>query len=57
MKKICAIMIMAGVVLAMATAGGCDSNLIGLDRILLQSMVSAVLICTGGLLMRRVALA
>ena len=47
MKKIFAFMMFAGLVLAMATAGGFDSGIIGTGRICMQSALSALLILSG----------
>lgn len=53
MKKIFGFMVMAGIVLAMATAGGFDSGIISIGRIFVQSVVSVVLIYTGGMMLGR----
>ena len=53
MKKIFAFMVLAGIVLAMATAGGFDSGIISIGRIFAQSIVSVVLIYSGGMLLGR----
>ncbi len=55
MKKMFGLMIFAGILLAAATAGACDSGVVGVDRILVQSLVSAALIYFGTLFMGRSA--
>lgn len=55
MKKIFTIMVLAGVVLAMATAGGFDSGVISIGRIFIQSIVSVALIYSGGMMLGRSA--
>lgn len=53
MKKLFGFMVICGIVLAMATAGGFDSGIISLGRIFVQSMVSVALISTGGMMLGR----
>ena len=53
MKKIFAFMMFAGLVLAMATAGGFDSGIISTGRICMQSALSALLILSGGMMLGR----
>ena len=53
MKKIFGFMIFTGVILAMATAGGFDSGIISLTRILVQSLISVILIYSGGMMLGR----
>ena len=55
MKKIFTLMVSMGIVLAMATAGGFDSGIISMERILIQSVVSVALICVGGMMQGRSA--
>ena len=47
MKKMFGLMVLAGVILAASTAGACDAGVMGADRILLQSLISAALIYFG----------
>jgi hypothetical protein len=53
MKKIFGFMVFTGVILAMATAGGFDSGIISINRILAQSVISVVLIYTGSAMLGR----
>ena len=53
MKKIFGFMVFAGVILAMATAGGFDSGIISMNRILAQSVISIALIYTGSVMLGR----
>ncbi|MBQ3110801.1 MAG: hypothetical protein IJC69_06640 [Clostridia bacterium] len=53
MKKIFGFMVFAGVILAMTTAGGFDSGIISISRILTQSVISIALIYTGSTMLGR----
>lgn len=53
MKKIFGFMVFTGVILAMATAGGFDSGIISINRILVQSVISVALIYTGSAMLGR----
>lgn len=53
MKKIFALMVLTGIVLAMATAGGFDSGVISIGRIFAQSAFSVALIYSGGIMLGR----
>lgn len=53
MKKLFGLMILAGIILAMATAGGFDSGVIDSGRIFVQSVISVALIYSGSVLMGR----
>ncbi|MBR5535954.1 MAG: hypothetical protein IKU60_04825 [Clostridia bacterium] len=55
MKKIFGLMIITGMFLAMTTAGGVDSGIISSGRIVVQSLISAILMLTGGVLSGRSA--
>lgn len=55
MKKMFGLMIFTGVLLAAATAGACDSGVVSVDRIFVQSLLSAALIYFGTLFMGRSA--
>lgn len=47
MKKIYALMIMAGLILAVVTAGGVDAGVIGVNRLMVQALFSSVLMLSG----------
>ena len=47
MKKICAVMILSGIVLACVTAGGVDANCISTARLVFQAAISALLVLFG----------
>lgn len=53
MKKIFGFMVLCGIILAMATAGGFDSGIISIGRIFVQSVISVLLIYTGGMMLGR----
>ena len=53
MKKIFGFMVFACVILAMTTAGGFDSGIISISRILTQSVISSALIYTGSTMLGR----
>ncbi len=53
MKKIFGFMVLTGVVLAMATAGGFDTGIISIERIFAQSALSVALIYSGGMMLER----
>lgn len=52
MKKIFGLMVLCGILLAVATAGGVDSGVIDSGKILVQSAISAALIYTGSYFLR-----
>ena len=47
MKKIFAIMVMMGIVIAMATAGGVDAEILSVNRIVIQGAIASALIFFG----------
>lgn len=47
MKKMFGLMIAAGLILAMITAGGADSNTISVWRLTMQAAISSLLIISG----------
>lgn len=53
MKKLFTLMVVAGAILAMATAGGADSGTITLQRIIVQAALSSFLMIFGTHFLRR----
>ncbi|MGM9550703.1 MAG: hypothetical protein ACI3XA_00415 [Clostridia bacterium] len=53
MKKIFAVMVFVGFVLAAATAGGVDAGMLSVDRILIQGVMASILMLGGTLLIKR----
>ena len=47
MKKICAILVLAGIMLALVTAGGADADSISIERMFFQALLSALLVLSG----------
>lgn len=47
MKNFYGLMIITGIVLALVTAGGADSNTIGMGRMFFQVIVASFLLLTG----------
>lgn len=53
MKKLSVALVTAGILLGVMTAGGCDSGVISIERIVIQSLIASLLIYVGGFVVER----